>query len=293
MPRRARSNGARRTRPAHRSLIISESIVRLVVRLGDRVDAACRRRHRPLLPDDRRRSRSRRGPDASLWLTVTLGPRSLNSRPARLAAELPTVLSKSSAGALRRSAAKERVRDTAASIARRRSRSRARRRSDRRPPALRRSPRVAHRQLRQRPGVDAGAIDPPQLHRRDPLRRLESGRPAPRAPSGTRSVSNPFSGAIPLRPASIASRNAACDGPNAETTPMPETRNERCTRVRYHRDEGSNGPRPHPGPMLRCAARLPASSARPAAAAARPAQKPPPTIRSTSSTAADSRSTRT
>src|SRR5260370_8363031 len=37
-------------------------------------------------------------PEASLWLIVVLGPRSLNSRPARLAAALPTVLLKTSPG---------------------------------------------------------------------------------------------------------------------------------------------------------------------------------------------------
>src|SRR5260370_38662815 len=37
-------------------------------------------------------------PEASLWLIVVLGPRSLNSRPARLAAALPAALLKTSPG---------------------------------------------------------------------------------------------------------------------------------------------------------------------------------------------------
>ena len=113
-------------------------------------------------------------PDASLWLIVTFGPRSLNSRPARLAAALPTVLLKSSAGAATGPPRKSACRYSLVAC----------------PPAVHvpsttpvssspsgrgRVPGVAHRLAGDHDGEDTGAIHPAQLHRRDPLRRLEAG----------------------------------------------------------------------------------------------------------------------
>ena len=182
-------------------------------------------------------------PDASLWLTVTLGPRKRCSRPARLAAALATVLSKSSAGApdgpLRNSASRNCCVDP--------------------PPAvhvpsttpMRSSPSggdrhagIVERQLRRGDGVDAGAIHAAQLHRRNPRRRIEAGDLGrERRPAAARVEAG--DGAMPVRPSSSASRNAACDVPNADTTPMPDTRTGRRTRaVRYHCFDERSTPRP-------------------------------------------------
>ena len=78
-------------------------------------------------------------PDASLWLIVAFGPRSLSSRPARPAAAFPTVLLNSSAGALARTAAEERRQVLRRRSGRRRCTCRARRRRDRRERPRRRS----------------------------------------------------------------------------------------------------------------------------------------------------------
>ena len=83
-------------------------------------------------------------------------------------------------------------RGTAAWNRRRPSRCRARRRCDRRRPAPIDAPRVVERELRRGDGVDAGAIHPPHLHRRDPRRRVEAGDLAPRASCGSPVVSNPL-----------------------------------------------------------------------------------------------------
>ena len=105
--------------------------------------------------------------------------------------------------------------------------------------------RVVQRQLRRGDGVDAGAIHAAASSSAGPTAPGRSRRS--RAASVVRQpvVSKPLTGAMPLRPASSASRNAACDVPNAETTPMPETAHRFAARaVRYHRcDERSNAAR--------------------------------------------------
>ena len=100
---------------------------------------------------------------------------------------------------------------------------------------------IVERQLRRGDRVDAGAIHPAQLHRRHPRGGSNPVISRGERRSAAGGVEAASTGAMPLRPSSSASRNAACDVPNAETMPMPDTLTERRTRVRYHRvDEASN-----------------------------------------------------
>ena len=212
-----------------------EAIVRLEERLVDRVDATGDDAPRPVPPATRSTAPTTAArPDASLWLTVTLGPRSLNSRPVRPAAEFPTVLSKSSAGAPVGTAAKQRVQELLGGLA------------------------------AGRPGAEqhAGCVVAIGIDGRTPRPRAPASSPRPRRrrcdraggassagssrSAGSRSSRRRGSsgirwcrsrGAARFRwtPASSASRKASCDVPNTDTIPMPDTVDGAPhRRVRYH-----------------------------------------------------------
>src|SRR5216684_1309973 len=157
-------------------------------------------------------------PEASLWLIVALGPRSLNSRPARLAAALPTVLLKTSpgtpAGPLRNNAPRyswiigppaDQVPNTT-------------------PPES--SPddgggvfsiaiRAATIAYAAVGSIRRSFIGEIHEAGSNPLTAAARVVRHPRA-------SNALTGAIPVRPSSKASRNASQDVPNGETIPTPE-----------------------------------------------------------------------
>ena len=180
-------------------------------------------------------------PDASLWLTVAFGPRSLNSSPARPAAAFATVLLNSSAGAPAGPPWKNARRDTRWSPGRRRCRCRARRRRDRRRPgaalAARRPSPAGWRRARTRRSRSM----PPQLHRRDPRGGLEAGARGPRGSSGSCRPSKPAIGRDAGPPSSSASRKRLVrvaerrDDADARDVDDPRTA-ARC--VRYHSRHG-------------------------------------------------------
>ena len=171
------------------------------------------------------------------------GPRSLKSSAARLAAELPTVLSNSSAGALvgppRNSASRNTCVDCPPAVdvpstTPTESSPPSRNRRCRHPRAPASSPRW-HRRPSD-PGAAASSAGP------SPTTRKSDERCGQRRPA-VGGLERRSSGAMPLRPSSRPSRNASCDVPNAETTPIPDTITGRRTARTLSSGHGPSKPR--------------------------------------------------
>ena len=187
-------------------------------------------------------------PELSFWLTVTLGPRSLNSSPARLAGALPTVLLKRSAGApvgppLCKAARYSLVACPPAVNVPITTPARSS------PASAERVPRVLECLPRDDHRVTGRVVHAPQLHRRNPLRAARSLSPTRQRVVRQSATSNARIGAMPLSGRRAALRKTLSRvAPSGDTTPTPLIAIERDMHgVRYHPDRcGSNALRSSP-----------------------------------------------